>query len=53
MILFFAIIVAFGIWSSNDTGPHHQTYTDDKSWYEKELHTKLEPHLKDEDDYVR
>ena len=38
MVFFFAIIMALGIWSSDDTGPHHPTYLSDTSWYEKELH---------------
>lgn len=43
MILFFAIIVALGIWSAEDTGPHHPTYMSDTSWYEKELHATNQP----------
>ena len=43
MILFFAIIMALGIWSAENTGPHHPPYVEDRSWYEKELYAKEEP----------
>ena len=41
MILFFAIIVALGVWSA-DNGPHHPSYVDDRSWYESELYANKE-----------
>lgn len=43
MVLFFAIIMALGIWSAEETGPHHPTYVDDRSWYEQELYAKEDP----------
>ena len=47
MVLFFAIIVALGIWSADNTGPHHPNYISDTSWYEKELYAKEEPWERD------
>ena len=49
MVLFFAIIVALGIWSAGDvdTGPHHPTYMSDTTWYENELHATTQPWERD------
>ena len=40
MLIFFALIITLGIWSADNTGPHHPTYVEDRSWYEKELHVE-------------
>ena len=42
MLIFFAIVLALGVWSANDTGPHHPNYVEDRSWYEKELYASKE-----------
>ena len=42
MVLFFAIIMALGIWSASDTGPHHPDYVNETYWHERELHATLE-----------
>lgn len=43
MVLFFAVIMALGIWSAEDTKANHHAYADDRSWYEQELYAKEDP----------
>tara|TARA_X000000950_G_scaffold232704_1_gene281846 strand:- start:2180 stop:2335 length:156 start_codon:yes stop_codon:yes gene_type:complete len=38
MVFFFAIIMALGVWSAHDTGPHHPHYVEDISWQQQELY---------------
>jgi hypothetical protein len=40
IVLFFALILSIGIWSAEDTGPHHPVYIDDRNWYEENLHSE-------------